>query len=925
MNKKLFIIVIFLFIFGIFLVSSFNEDKKVDKKVYDAFEENNNVRIIIKLKEIKEEKGFIFKTQKSSEEIKLEKRGIKEKIIKDIGEENIKHVFDKTIASGINENKLNDLMKNDNIESIKIDRIMRAFLQDSVPLINASTVWPINILTQNITGINETICIIDSGINLSYHNLNSKIIAQKCYCSTKEGANSNCCEGNVAESNKAIDNNGHGTHVAGIAAASGTINGVATGANLIAIKTLNSSGDGLSSDIIAGIEWCSNNTNIENYNISIISMSLGGGQYSNYCDDSSSMTNVINIAIGKNISVIISTGNTNAAYPVATAGIADPSCIENATRVSATDKSDNVANYAFRHSNFSDILFAPGSSINSTVPTGSCELCDISGYDSLSGTSMAAPHVAGAFALFRQFFRLQNNRVPTPSEIKTTFNNTGKQINDSAGTGLNFTRIDVYAALISIDSSNPVVSLLSPLNATTQFTKNITFSCSANDVQLSNITLYVWNSSGIYNNSETETFSSINGQAEFNLTNIPYGVYEWNCLAYDHNSNSSFASSNYTLTIGQMETTLNSPSNNDFVNQNQTYNCSAETESTKKLTNITFQIYNSTNNLIYNLTNNFSGSSNSSIFYYNFTGEGNYSWNCLGYNNHSESDVSSNYTITYDTTKPNLTLISLPGSSTSNSISKTFSYNASDTNLANCSLVINNVISQTNNSINQSQTQNFIQTFTPGTYVWKINCTDLANNQNNSVSNSFTITAETITTSSGGGGGGTRYETYTPTVEESSGGYTKGLRRNEKIKFTFLNQEAKQHTLTLNNVGKDFINLTIQSDPIKLDLIVGQSVKMNVTSPDYYDLYIKLEDIQNNKAEITIQTIYEEISKTIIPGGNIGEGNITNTDVEENIVSLIFSNKKIKIILYLIITAITIFIIIITYILVKREKGIEKN
>lgn len=770
--------------------------------------------------------------------------------------------------------------KNPNIEKIVYSHQIKAFLQDSVPLINASTVWPIQLSGINITGNDETVCIIDTGINFTHPDLlgKNKTCIIDCY-------NKNCVE-NCSLS----DNNGHGTHVAGIVAASGGINGVGQNISLIGVKVLNSNGDGHPTsgglDLTNAIDWCISNRNI--YNISVISMSLGTTDYLNntYCDYdfSATWTKAINNATFYNISIIAATGNAGS-----TTSISSPACIQNVTAVGATDKNDAITSYSNRN-NITDLV-APGSSINSTMinsPAGDILLSCGTGksYCVLSGTSMATPHVAGAFALIRQFFRLQNGRVPTPDEIKTTLNNTGKRIDDSAGSGYNFTRIDVWSALISIDSSNPTVSLISPANATTQFTQNITFRCFANDVLLSNITLYVWNSSGIYNNTDVKAVSGVNGQTEFNLTNISYGNYNWNCLAYDHKNNFSFASSNYSLTIGQTSVVLNSPANNLFTNQNQTYNCSAETESTKSLKNITFYLWNSTS-LIYNLTTNVSGTINSSIFQYNFTGEENYKWNCLAYNNLSESALAdANYTVTYDISSPNLTLISPDNSAsyTSNSQQVTFSYNVSDTNLANCSLIIDNAISLTNSSINQSQTQSFAQTFSPGTYNWQINCTDKAENQANSSQRSFTITAPpaTITPSGGGGAAIVSAKTYEPTIEEvaSAAGYTQALSKNDEIKFTFFDEKATQHSLGVDYIGENFVNLTIQSSVIKLILGVGQSAKLNLTSSDYYNLYIKLNSIENNKAKITIQTIHEEIPKPKITGETVKDEEKMKTEEE---------------------------------------------
>jgi len=165
------------------------------------------------------------------------------------------------------------------------------------------------------------------------------------------------------------DDNGHGTHVGGIIAASSGINGVAIQGNLIGVKALDSNGDGYGSDIQAGIQWCINNAEV--YNISVISMSLGivnsttlqEVPYYSHCDSDYllTFTPIINNATLNNISVIVATGN--AGY---TNAITAPACIENATAVSASSKSDSMS---YNRANITDIV-APGISINSTRWSG---------------------------------------------------------------------------------------------------------------------------------------------------------------------------------------------------------------------------------------------------------------------------------------------------------------------------------------------------------------------------------------------------------------------------------------------------------------------------------------------------------------------------------------------------------------------------
>ena len=446
--------------------------------------------------------------------------------------------------------------------------------------------------------------------------------------------------------------------------------------------------------------------------------------------------------------------------------------------------------------------------------------------------------------------------------------------------------------------------------------------------------MYLWNSSGIYNNTEIRQFNAVNANAEFNLT-LAYGNYNWNCLAYDSKGNFSFASFNNSLTIGRILVSLNSPLNNTFTNQNQSFNCSLETENTKQLANISFYLWNSTGSLVNSSIINLSGTLNSTIFQYNFSSEGNYNWNCLGSNNLSESNsADSNFTINYDVTFPEINLIAPPDSSsyTSNSQLIIFSYNVSDTNLANCSLIINNAISITNSSIlNISETQNFSQSFSPGTYNWGINCTDKAGNEKNSSSRSFTVSApaEQVVSSSGGGGGGGAIttKTYNLTSSQVSGGYTNELNKNDKI--IFFDENGKMHTLIINEIKSNYANISIEK--IKLAFGIGQSAKLNLTSPDYYDLYLKLENISGNKAKLTIQLIRENMQKPAPITESAVEKNeekliekeeIKKTEEETKIMPDI---KKFKLIVYSIILMIIITLIILLISERKYIKNITKT
>jgi len=341
-------------------------------------------------------------------------------------------------------------LKNDpRIDHIVIDRPVQAFLPTTVPLLNADDVWKLRINGINITGINQTICIIDTGVNYSHIDLGN--------CTTAQFLAGTCPKviagtDFVNDDADPADDNSHGTHVAGIAAANGSIVGVAPDAKIVAIKVLDASGNGFESDVVAGIDWCRDNRT--KYNITVISMSLGGGSYTAACDSNSDAA-ASNAAVAAGIFVTAASGNS-----YSSTAIASPACASNITAVAATDNSDAIT--SFSNTNSLVDLLAPGSGVSAPSMTG--------GNTTKSGTSMATPHVAGAAALMRQYQSLQSDASLAPSEITQILQRTGISSTDSDNS-LTFKRIDVLAAVKSLLIVNQSAnSLALPGNGSVTFT-----------------------------------------------------------------------------------------------------------------------------------------------------------------------------------------------------------------------------------------------------------------------------------------------------------------------------------------------------------------------------------------------------------------------------------------------------------------------
>jgi len=207
------------------------------------------------------------------------------------------------------------------------------------------------------------IAVLDTGVDYTHPDLASKVIQDKDYDF-------------INNDNDAMDDHGHGTHVAGTAAAATNngigIAGVCPQCRILPIKVLDSQGFGSDATVAQGINYA------VNQGAKIINLSLGGAS----CSET--LAQAINGAFEKGVLIVAASGNsgkkTTMMYPAASPRV---------IAVGATDQNDGETTYSQRGPGL-DVL-APGEGIVSTVP--------LNGYGSLSGTSMAAPHVAGVAGL----------------------------------------------------------------------------------------------------------------------------------------------------------------------------------------------------------------------------------------------------------------------------------------------------------------------------------------------------------------------------------------------------------------------------------------------------------------------------------------------------------------------------------------------
>lgn len=246
--------------------------------------------------------------------------------------------------------------------------------------------------TYNSTGTGVTAYIIDTGIRATHSQLAGRVVSG--FTSINDGNGTNDC-------------NGHGTHVSGTVG--GSIHGVAKNVTLVAVRVLNCSGSGTYSGVIAGVDWVTSNHAAGAP--AVANMSLGGGT-------SSALDTAVTNSVNDGVTYAVAAGNSNA-----NACNYSPARAASAITVGSTTSSDARSSF----SNFGTCvdIFAPGSSITSAWNTSDTAT------NTISGTSMATPHVAGVAALF-----LETNSGASPATVTDAIKNSATPNHVSnAGTG----------------------------------------------------------------------------------------------------------------------------------------------------------------------------------------------------------------------------------------------------------------------------------------------------------------------------------------------------------------------------------------------------------------------------------------------------------------------------------------------------------
>jgi subtilisin family serine protease len=298
------------------------------------------------------------------------------------------------------------LARSPRVASVTSDDLHAPLLDVSVPLVQADQTRALG-----FDGAGQTIAVIDTGVDGAHPNLAGKLVAEACFASGSPGPNGDCPNGDDTQSGSGAGTYCewsaecfHGTHVAGIAAGDGpSYDGVAPGASLISIQVASEitgatecspspspCARAYESDVIAALEEV-HDVFLLSHAIPAVNVSLGGQTWTSQaaCDaDNAAYKAAIDNLRSVDVATVVAAGNNGLSN-----GLSEPACISSAVSVSASTDVDTFQAFANRAPFLS--LWAPG--VNIRAPEW-----QVTGYKNATGTSMAAPHAAGAWAILRQ-------------------------------------------------------------------------------------------------------------------------------------------------------------------------------------------------------------------------------------------------------------------------------------------------------------------------------------------------------------------------------------------------------------------------------------------------------------------------------------------------------------------------------------------
>ena len=308
----------------------------------------------------------------------------------------------------------------DGATRVDLDGRVKASLEDSVPQIHAPQAWE-----AGFTGAGATVAVLDTGYDPTHADLKGRVVKSE----------------NFTTDATVTDGNGHGTHVASTgggsgAASDGKRKGVAPGAELMIGTVLADAGYGEDSWVLAGMVWA------VDQGADVVSMSLGGDSD----DGSHPLARAVNeLSASSDTLFVIAAGNNGAAGP---STVSSPGSADSALTVGAVDVHDVMAGFSSRGPRLRDgalkpEVVAPGVDVTAARAAGT-ELGPVVDevYTTISGTSMATPHVAGLAAILKQ-------EHPTwdGEQLKSAIANSTVPVADATGFDAGTGRVDALAAV----------------------------------------------------------------------------------------------------------------------------------------------------------------------------------------------------------------------------------------------------------------------------------------------------------------------------------------------------------------------------------------------------------------------------------------------------------------------------------------------
>jgi aqualysin 1 len=353
----------------------------------------------------------------------------------------VHHVYTSAIkgfAASLPAAALNGILNNPNVDYVEADQTV------SLNTTQNSATWgldridqrdrPLDLLyhynyTGSDAGVTVKAFIIDTGIRATHVEIAGRVLTGSGFTSISDGNGTNDC-------------NGHGTHVSGTVG--GNTWGVAKQVQLVPVRVLDCRGSGSWSGVIAGIDYAANSS----LRPAVANMSLGGGK-------STAVNAAVAGAVTKGVTMVVAAGNDNL-----NACNYSPASEPTAITVGSTTSADARSSF----SNFGTCvdLFAPGSSITSSWNTSNTAA------NTISGTSMATPHVAGAAAL-----ALQANPTASPAAIANLLVSTASVDKvTSPGTGSPNLLLYSMVGPGAVEPTNPVIAIKSLTGIGVKVAKN---------------------------------------------------------------------------------------------------------------------------------------------------------------------------------------------------------------------------------------------------------------------------------------------------------------------------------------------------------------------------------------------------------------------------------------------------------------------